>query len=317
MNILSRILIMVLLLNVGLCAEIKPCNIIPSKELEKKLHIRILDQKELDIDSIQGVKFAEISDLAYDKPTKILYMVSDKGALYAFRTSIEKDHLTIVPLRAAYLKNRKGKRLKKWKRDSEGMTLDGKRRLFISFEGDVKIAWFHRNGSKFGQLIRRYSLPVELKNIKHYRYQNRALEALAWHPKYGLLTAAELPLKRYNIKHQVIYSLKGKRWYFEAEPEAKSAVTAIEVMDDGNLLVLERSFTGLFNPFVVTLKKVYINNCKGKCKTEVLAKFNTHKGWSIDNFEGLTKVGKRHYLIVSDNGDNFYERTLLIYFEVL
>ena len=92
----------------------------------------------------------------------------------------------------------------------------------------------------------------------------------------------------------------------------------MEVMDDGNVLVLERSFTGLLEPFVVTLKKVMIKNCKKKmCPTKVLAKMNSHKGWNIDNFEGLARVGKNRYVMVSDDGDNFFQKTLLIYFEVL
>ena len=89
-------------------------------------------------------------------------------------------------------------------------------------------------------------------------------------------------------------------------------------MDDGNILVLERSFTGLLNPFIVTLKKVYLDKCsKRVCKSEVLAKMNTHKGWSVDNFEGLAKVGNHRYIMVSDDNDNFFQKTLLIYFEVL
>jgi hypothetical protein len=89
-------------------------------------------------------------------------------------------------------------------------------------------------------------------------------------------------------------------------------------MDDGNLLVLERSFTGILNPFVVTLKKVYLNQCRGdNCRYKVLAKMNSHKGWAVDNFEGLTKVEKNRYLMISDDNDNFFQKTLLIYFEVI
>ncbi len=53
------------------------------------------------------------------------------------------------------------------------------------------------------------------------------------------------------------------------------------------------------------------------CKSEVLAQFNSGNGWRIDNFEGLTKVGKNRYAIISDDNDNFYQRTILLYFEVL
>ncbi len=298
-------------------ADILPAEITPAGVDRHYMGIRILDQKVLDVGAIEGIKFAEISDLAYDKKHDLLYMVSDKGILYSFRCHFTKDKMTLHPLRAGYLKDRKGKRLRKWKRDSEGMCLDKRGRLLISFEGDVKIAWFHKNGTKFGWMIRTFPLPKELRKIKHYRSKNKSLEALAWHSEYGILTAPEWPLKRYHKKAHTIYSLKGKRWFFRAEKEARSSVTALETMDDGNLLVLERSFTGILEPFVVTLKQVSLSKCPRECPSKVIAKFNTHKGWDIDNFEGLCRVAPHRYLMVSDNGDNFYQKTLLVYFEVL
>jgi hypothetical protein len=312
-----RTLLLVLLVTVTLFCDIHTTEITPDGKAHRFMGIRILNQKVLDIAEIDGVKFAEISDLAYEAQRNTLYMVSDKGALFAFSMTRSGNHLSLHPQRGAYLMSRKGKRLRKYKRDSEGMCLDGKRRLLISFEGDVKIAWVHKEGKKFGRIIRTLPLPKELRSISHYRSRNKSLEALAWHPRYGILTAPEWPLKKYHKKQHRIYSLKGKQWTFAAEPEPRSSVVAMETMDDGNLLVLERSYTGLFNPFVITLKKVYLKDCKHRCKSKVLAKLNTHKGWDIDNFEGLTKVDKQRYLMVSDNGDNFYQRTLLIYFEVL
>lgn len=300
-----------------LAAEILPADITPPRIKDHYMGIRILDQKILDLKSLKGMKFAEISDLAYDKKHKVLYMVSDKGILYSFQCHFSHDKIILQALQAGYLRDTHGKRLKKWKRDSEGMCLDAKGNLLISFEGDVKIAWFHKAGNKFGWMIHQFHLPKELQNIKHYRSKNKALEALAWHPKYGVVTSPEWPLKRYHKKRHTIYSLNGRRWFFRAEKEARSSVTAMVPADDGNMIVVERSFTGIFNPFVVTLKKVYLSGGDEKCKSKVLAKFNTHEGWDIDNFEGLCKVSPHRYMMISDNGDNFYQKTLLIYFEVL
>ena len=282
------------------------------------MHIKILDQKKLSFEKIQDVKFAELSDLTYHKQSQTLYFVSDKGMLFAFNAHFSDKIDMLVPLSARTLKNKQGKRFRKWKRDSEGFTLDGKGRLLISFEGEAKIAWFHKNSAKYGNLIREYPIPAKLKNTNNYRSKNKSLEALAWHGKYGILTVTEWPLKKYHKKKQTIYALSGKRWHFKAEPEGRSGVVAMEVMDDGNILVMERSYTGLMHPLVITLKKVYINTCKnGMCKTKVLAKFNNHKGWDIDNFEGLARVGKNRYVMVSDDSGNFFQRTLLIYFEVI
>jgi len=294
-------------------AGISSVNIMPALKDNHFMRIKILDQKQLSFSHIDGVKFSEISDVAYNKKSKILYLISDEGRLFTFKATFSQKIEELKPLGAVRVTKRNGKKFKKWRRDTEGMALDEKGRLLISFEGKPRVALFDTKG----HMIKRYTLPVSLRSKGSYRTPNKSLEALALHPKYGILTVAEWPLKKYHKKEQTIYALSGKRWHFKAEPEAKSAVSAIEVMDDGNILVLERSFTGLLNPFIVTLKKVYLDKCsKRVCKSEVLAKMNTHKGWSVDNFEGLAKVGNHRYIMVSDDNDNFFQRTLLIYFEV-
>jgi len=302
---------------INLFAGIRTIDITPSDNNGSMQSIRILDQKELNYSVIDGLKFSEISDLAYWDKAQKLFMISDEGKLFVFHAKFTEKIEDLKAIEAANLTKKGGKRFKKWAKDSEGMTIDAKGRLLISFEGKAKIGWFHKNSDKIGQRIKKYTIPTLLQNPKNYRSRNKSLEALAWHPEYGILTVAEWPLKQDDKKQQTIYALNGKKWHFKAEPEGRSAVTAIEVMQSGDLLVLERSYTGLTNPFVVTLKRVYLKNCKkGICRTEVLAKMNTHKGWSIDNFEGLTRVGKNRYVMVSDDNDNFFQRTLLIYFEV-
>jgi len=299
-------------------AGVSPINIVPNLPNNTFMGMKILDQKQLTFDKIQGVKFAELSDVTYDSKTHILYFVGDKGSLFSFHARFSKQIEALSPLSAVKLKNKKGKRLRKWKRDSEGVTLDGQRRLIISFEGKAKIGWFHKNSKHMGCLIRKYTLPRVLKKTENYRSKNKSLESLAWHKKHGILTATEWPLKKDDKKFQTIYALSGKTWHFKAEPEEKSAVVAMEVMDDGNILVMERSYTGMLSPFVITLKKVFIQKCRQKiCPTTVIAKLNSHKGWDVDNFEGLAKVGKNRYVMVSDDNENFFQKTLLLYFEVL
>ena len=301
-----------------LYAEILNTDIVPPFGSKTFMGIKILDQKRLAFSKVKEIKFSELSDAAYDTKTQMLYLLSDKGLLYTFDAHFSQKIDKLTPLAATTLKTKRGKRLKKWKRDSEGLTLDGEGRLLISFEGNAQIAWFHKNSHKAGRRIRNYRLPKLLRKKSHYRSKNKSLESVAWHPHYGILTATEWPLKKDDKKRQTIYALSGKQWHFKAEPEGRSGIAAMEVMDDGNVLVLERSYTGLFSPFVVTLKKVYLNRCKrGMCQTEILAKMNNHKGWQIDNFEGLAKVGKDRYIMVSDDNDNFFQRTLLVYFEVL
>ena len=312
-----RYLLLLLLPLHLLYATMHPIDILPETEANPAGQIAILDQKELSFSKIDGIAFSEISDLAYDRKNALLHMVSDEGRLFTFQARLTDKIKTLTPLRGTLLKKRGGKPFKAWRHDSEGLTLDGRGHLLISFEEKPKIGWFHKNSAKYGQMIRKYRLPKILRKIKNYRSKNKGLESVTWHKRYGILTAAEWPVKQDSMKLQTIYSLSGKAWHFKAEPEINSAVTAIEVMDDGNLLVLERSYADLLSPLVVTLKKVFIHTSShGLCRSKVLLKMNTHRGWNIDNFEGLTRVGKNRYLMVSDDNHMFFQKTLLIYFEI-
>jgi len=292
--------------------------IVPSSYDASRSKVVFLDQRTIFFDMIDGINVSELSDVAYDKVRRRLYAVGDEGTLFVFNVRFGDTIGPIKPLRAAYLTKKNGKRFRRPARDSEGMTLDGKGRLYISFEGKPRVGRFCTKASCFGRLEKKIPIPRVLRDPQHYRSKNKALEALAWHPRYGLLTVPEWPLKRLHKKCHTVYALRGKRrWCFRAEPEPRSGVSAIEVMDDGNVLVLERSFRGFLEPLVVTLKKVYLNRCKkGVCESEVLVKMSTHKGWDIDNFEGLARVGKHRYVMVSDDNDNFFQKTLLVYFEV-
>ncbi len=313
-----RIIFFVLLCIGFLQANISSVNIVPILKKKQFMGIKILDQKQLTFQYINGIKFSEISDLTYYQKVNTLFLVSDEGKLFTFKAKFTEKIEELKPVSAVKLTKQYGKKFKRWQCDSEGMTLDGKGRLLISFEGKAKIGWFHKNSDKYGNMIRTYTLPNVLRNPKNYRSKNKSLEALAWHARYGILTATEWPLKKQNKKKHTVYALGGKKWHFKAEPEGKSSVVAMEIMDDGNLLILERSYTGLMNPFVVTLKKVYIESSRKKmCKTKVIAKMSSHRGWDVDNFEGLAKVGTNRYVIISDDNDNFFQKTLLIYFEVL
>lgn len=305
-------------LSVSLFGDVSDVDIMKAHKNASLKHVKILDQKLLSFDTIEGIDFEELSDIAYDMAKGIVYFVGDEGALFSFRATFSDKIDRLTPLHGTRLKNKKGKTLRHWKKDSEGATMDNRGRLLISFEGKKpKIGWYATSLPQMGTLIQKYKLPKILKKKKYYRSGNKALESVAWHPIYGILTAAELPLKHDDEKYQTIYALSGKRWHFKAEPEGNSAVVAMEVMDDGNLLVLERSYTHILSPFVVTLKKIWIKHCKEEmCPTTVLLKMDNHQGWVVDNFEGLAKVGKDRYLMVSDDNGNFFQKTLLIYFEV-
>ena len=280
------------------------------EEETPKTDITILDQKSISRNPKKGIPFSEISDLAYDQKTHKLYMIGDKGNFYIFNAKFDYDIKTFNYLNGFKLREKH----QKSSYDSEGLTIDNRGQLYISFEKYPRISKISKNG----YIQTNQKLTKQLSRKQNYKNANSIFEALAWHPKYGLLTAAEYPMFRRQNRQQTIYSLKGRKWNFQAEKYKNSAITAIEVMDDSNLLILERAYAGLSKPIVITLKKLYLNKCtkSRKCKTKVLASFNSFDGWSVANYEGLTKVGKNRYLMVSDNGNKSYLSTTFIYFEV-
>lgn len=276
--------------------------------------IKLIDQKAIDIKKINGVPFAEISDLAYESKSRKLYMLSDRGRLFEFDAKFDDNSIILNPISGHYLHKKAQKKLKKSQRDSEGLTLDGQSRLWVSFEGKPRIAHI----SPDGKLLEYAHLPSEIPPPKHLRSRNKGLESLTWHPRHGLIAALEYPQKGIPLSHQTLYGLNGQRWGFIIPDIYHPGVTAIETMDDGNILVLVRSFDKKHFRVEVALIKVFLQekDNHGICRSEVLAKFSTDDGWALDNFEGLVRVSPHHYLMISDNGNDFFRKTLLVYFEV-
>ncbi|MCK5855358.1 MAG: esterase-like activity of phytase family protein [Sulfurovaceae bacterium] len=281
-----------------------------TSEVSKNKKITILDERSLSYPNKNSVPFSEISDLTYHKKENKLYMIGDKGNFYVFNATFNDKIETLKYINAFKIKEKKS--LKKY--DIEGLTQDNKGQLYLSFERQPRISKI----SKKAYLSSNQKLTKELRTKKNFSGSNKIFEALAWHSKHGLLTAAEYPLYKKKKTKQTIYSLSGKKWHFKAQNHQNNAITAIEVMDDNNLLILERAYAGLSKPFVVTLKKLYLNKCdkKRNCKSEILASFNSYEGWAVNNYEGLAKVGKNRYLMVSDNNNKFILSTQLIYFKV-
>lgn len=267
--------------------------------------IQILDVKVLDFDEVEDIDFKGISDLAYSKKQG-LYALSDFGNLFKLELKINNKKIGSVKLLEAYvLRGKKGKVLKKKKSDAEGMIMTPKG-LLISFERDPKISLYDFTGNK----IKNLALNEELIDINNYQKKNRALEALVLHPKFGIITSPEVPLKNEDKNYHSLYSLY-KKWRFKASYK----ITSMQLLKDNNLLVLERNFSYL-KGYTIRLSKVYLNNCKDICKSKELATLKSSDGWNLDNFEGLTYLGENLYLMVSDDNGSLFQKTLLVLFEI-
>ena len=270
----------------------------------------------IDLISIPTTKNqAEISDLSWDTENKQLYGITDKGRLIYFNFAFNQAKINQLDIiKTVKLKNKKGQFLSKNKRDSEGMTgiNSSPPTVAVSFERIPKVRIYNLDG----ELQKNIKLPKMLRDIKHYRSANRALEAIIKHPKYGLITAPERSLKKDPVQDHHLYQIKGKKeWTFRAYPKKNSSITALEVLNNGHLLVLERAVNKKAAELFIILRDVELHK-DGHCTVKVLAEFNSHDHWPIDNFEGLTALGNNLYLMVSDNGNSSLQQTLFMLFKV-
>ncbi len=262
---------------------------------------------------------AELSDLAWDQDAGILYAVSDRGRLLHLRPEFEDGILTGARLLASHpLLNRKGKRLRKWRRDAEGMVatgaangIAGDTRLLISFEGRNQVEAHDPVGHDLGPV----ALPPALTDPALFRHRNKGLEALARHPALGLVSGPELPPEDHRIP---LIDQQGRRWFYPTfEPDG--ALVALEAMPDGGLMVLERAFTPPFSPWVITLSRIAPTpaNLGTTLEPRLLARFDGTEGWRVNNFEGMTRHRGNRYFMVSDDGGHPLLQTQLLYFEVM
>ncbi|HFC91853.1 MAG TPA: esterase-like activity of phytase family protein [Leucothrix mucor] len=270
--------------------------------------------------NVNKLPVTELSGLAWDAHKKLLYAVSDSGYLYHLKLTIKHGKLLkATVLRAYKLRDKKGNPFRGKYRDSEGLTLKRNNKgvvteLIISFERKFRIVRFDLQGQQLGKI----KLPKVLRKKKHYQSTNKGLESVTLHPKYGLITAAEKPLKTAPKNVQTLYSSKGKVWHFKLSVHRNSSVTGLETLPNGDVLVLERSYNGLFAAMIISLRQVKLTECNqlGYCQVEELAVFNSIDGWRVDNFEGLTHYQGNQYLMVSDDNENPMQNTVLVLFNI-
>ena len=295
---------------------------------ERYMDMRLLGTVEIPDDPVDGIRVDEMSGLAWDEDEGLLYALSNRGKLFHLKPEFDDNgRLVDVQVLAAHrLRTRYGRKLKKPHRDTEGLSLlkatNGKRgdtELLISFEREPKIARFDNHGYE----IKALPLPPPLDDADRYDTTNHGLESVTVHPRHGILTAPEVPLR--GSDGITLYSLDGEQWRIPAFPVADNSIVGMETMPNGDLLLLERAFSSMLSPIVVSLHRVRLDDtCRGgdrqpaqSCASRPVAIMSSAKGWDLDNFEGLARHRGNRYFMVSDNNRFWLQRTLLSYFEVL
>ena len=269
-------------------------------------------------ETVNGITIAELSGLAWDSDEQLLYAISDKGRVFHFRLTLDGNRIKAVdPVYAANLSDTEGDQVKKGRRDSEGLTLlnaaNGKRgdtQLVFALEGVPRIIRF----TPQGQALNNVELPAALRDKRAYQHGNDSLESVTFHPRYGFITAPEQPLRGQAADVHTLYSTKGQRWSFKAYPTDNSGISALEVLPDGNMLIIERAWSGILSPLVVSLRYLDLQQCAKAdvCAVQDLKVFSNYV--LVDNFEGLTHLQGNQYLMVSDDGgEDFLSTTLTLF----
>lgn len=284
--------------------------------------MNIIDSFTLESKTKRSLPFSELSDLAWDADEELLYAISDEGTLYHLKLNSKNKQLQSIDIVATTsLKDEYNQALEGKFCDSEGLTLlngnngrKGDSKLVVSFENKPRIAEYLTNG-RFSKTVQ---TKEKFRKRKTYRSKNKALESIVLHPKHGILTAAEQPMISKSMSQQSLYSPNGKEWNFASSKVQNSSITALEVLPNDNILILERAYDERKTPTVVSLRELSLNKCDKSnfCETKVIAELDSSKGWILDNFEGLTYFRDNQYLMVSDNNDDPSNNTTLVLFEL-
>jgi hypothetical protein len=282
--------------------------------------IRILGMLEIPAQTVNGLRVAEFSDLAWDDDDKVLYTVTDQGALFGLRPSFKRSVLTAVSLvSAAPLREARSDRKVRWRRtDAEGLAIvDGRNRrkgdaeMLVSFEVEPRLVRYARDGTA----RRAIALPAPLTHVRNYAHPNLGLESLCIHPRLGPLVTPEQPLRDAPDARMRIFSLDGKIWTLDTPGRP----VALSCTDAATVLILEREFDPASFRGTITLReaRLPVKPTGRPVATRVLVTLDNKLGHAIDNFEGLAHHSGQRYFMVSDNNDLFLQRTLLLYFEIV
>lgn len=269
-----------------------------------------------------GVRFAQLSDLAWDEDAGLLYAISDKGGLFHLEPVLRDDVLVGLRLvRAVPLRDLKTREpLKGRHADAEGLEIlngnngrPGDTELLVSFERFPRLVRYRPDG----YAIAEHPLPAPLRDRSAYVDDNKGLEAVCHDPAFGTLTIPEAPLKGEAPGFHRLYSTTGASWRYAAENENR--VVGLACLGGGEVIVLERDYGRLFWRSSIALKRLRLAGARVETALPVdtIARLDTTEGFQIDNFEGVTRHRGRRFFLVSDDNDLFIQRTLLLYVEVL
>lgn len=264
--------------------------------------VKVLGSIDSPAEGMNGYRIEELSGLAWDADEKLLYAVSDRGVLHHFRIGLDGNRITqLEVVYSAALTAEDGTELTV--NDAEDVAVingsNGKEsdsELLIALEDGPAIARFTPRGKR----IEGITLPAPLADKTQYAKKNRRLESVTFDARYGVITASETPLLGQPEDQHTLYATDGTKWPFKAFQPDDSNLKAIEILPDGNALILERIREKKGAPFVARLRHVDLADCAGKATCSVTELSPVPAKALENNFEGMTRLSDDLLLLVTD-----------------
>ncbi|MDI4661304.1 MULTISPECIES: esterase-like activity of phytase family protein [Cobetia] len=258
-----------------------------------------------------------LSDIGWDQDESLLYAVSDRGWLHRLRLAFRHGELVGAKALNTYtLRDETDVSLRGALSDAEGLQLlranndrRGDSRLVISFEQQPRVEHFLPSGLAVSEPF----TPMGARGAA----PNNGMEALTLHPQYGMLAGLEATPEGMSEGMTRIFSLDDKHeWSYPLASDTGSSLTAMEMLPDGDMLMLERAFSPPF-PLVISLRRAHLGEPGTQAEVRTLARLSSGDGWSLDNFEGLTHLEGNRFLMISDDNFSSFQTTLLSCFAVI
>lgn len=280
-------------------------------------NFKILGVLQLESNISSEYRLIELSGIAWDNDQQNLIILSDRGFIIHAKPVFKRNKLIDLQLTSFYpLLDANGKKLKHTATDSEGLALINSKNnryndteLLISFERKPRVVRYTTEG----KLISNVPINNELNDIKNYEGANKALEAITLHDQFNIITGPEQPLKK-NNNLLSLNNLNDKQWLFKADNENYGSLVGLTTLPNNQIIALERSFPGIFAGVTNIIKLLTLDSAS--LKQETLVKLQPGDGYFNENFEGISWHKKNRFFMISDDNDNPFQRTLLIYFEI-
>ncbi len=283
----------------------------------EKNNFKILGAIQFNQNADKTHRLIEFSGIAWDQDQQNLVILSDRGFIIHTKPVFENNQLIDLKLLSYHpLLDANGKELKYKASDSEGLALINSNNnryndteLLVSFERIPRVVHYTIEG----KLISTETINNDLIDIKNYQSANKALEAITLHNDFNIITGPERPLDK-NNNLLSLHNLNDKQWLFKPDNENYGSLVGLTTLPNNKIIALERIFPGIFAGMsnVIHLLTLEENNLK----QEKLVKLQAEYGSFNENFEGISWHKNNRFFMISDDNDNLFQRTLLIYFEI-